>query len=387
MPGSTAEATVDGMAWSGFDRAVRRVPGGAAALFRAIDVPLEVIDRPGLRAPFRDYVRYFEVAARLTGDPHFGFRLGSKTRAERSGIPGYLVLNARRFRDAVRDLARTLPTLVGGVRVQLVEDREPPALIWSMTTEVGPAAQFTGHATAYLVRMLQAHRGRRWRPLRVLCAMPEPVRAERYRAGLGCPVVLGAPVNAIELSARDLRAEKADVDRHLHALLSTYAQVLLERQSPTAADLESAVRMALRDGLSLGRADLAFVARRLRASRRSLQRRLADRGLSLSALRDEERFRLAFALLEGGGRPIGEIAASLGYAEPAAFSRAFRRRFGLSPRSARRWRSGDAAAGGAWRDLRGGGDPGGGPAMQPMASPRPYGATSRGEGPPGSNSA
>ena len=105
MPTPEMEPLVDGMAWSGFDRAVRHVPGGAAAVFRAIDVPLAVIDRPGQRTPFRKYVAYFEVAARLTGDPDFGFRFGSLTRAPRSGIPGYLVLNARRFRDAIRDLA------------------------------------------------------------------------------------------------------------------------------------------------------------------------------------------------------------------------------------------------------------------------------------------
>ena len=46
--------------------------------------------------------------------------------------------------------------------------------------------------------------------------------------------------------------------------------------------------------------------------------------------------RVARALLESGQRPIGEIATSLGYAETAAFSRAFRHRFGQGPRAARR---------------------------------------------------
>ncbi len=342
MPTPEMEPLVDGMAWSGFDRAVRHVPGGAAAVFRAIDVPLAVIDRPGQRTPFRKYVAYFEVAARLTGDPDFGFRFGSLTRAPRSGIPGYLVLNARRFRDAIRDLARTLPTLVEGLRVELVEDREPPALVWSIVADVGPVTQFTSHANAYIVRMLQAHRGRRWRPLRVLYAMPAPELAERYRAGLDCPVMFDAPVNAVELSRGDLRAEKTDVNPFLHALLSTYARYLLELQSP-APDLDGAIRMAIRDGLTLGRADLAFVAQRLRLSRRSLQRALAERGLSFSELRDAERFGLARTLLESGHRPIGEIATSLGYAETAAFSRAFRHRFGLSPRGARRQASSGAA--------------------------------------------
>ncbi|MEH3120132.1 MAG: AraC family transcriptional regulator ligand-binding domain-containing protein [Methylorubrum populi] len=330
------EALVDGMAWSGFDRAVRHLPGGAASVFRSLGLSPEAIDRPGPCTSLATYVRYFEVAAQMSGDPCFGLGLGTMTRAERSGIPGYLVLNARRFRDAIRDLARTLPTLVGGIHLTLAEHRDPPALLWSIVTDVGPSAQFTGHGNGFFVRMLQAHRGQRWRPVRVLCAMPEPPRPERYRSGLGCPVGFDSPVNAIELRRDELDAERTGVDIRLHALLSTYAQVLLDRHGPSACALETDVRMALRDGFALGTSDIEAVARRLDRSRRGLQRALAERGLSFRGLRDGERFALAQTLLRESRRPIGEIAARLGYAETAAFSRAFKTRFGTSPYAFRR---------------------------------------------------
>lgn len=338
---------VDGMAWSGFDRAVRHVPGGAAAVFRATGVRLDAIDRPGPCGALDAYVRYFEVSAALSGDPNFGLRLGAMTRAERSGIPGYLVLNARRFRDALHDLARTLPTLVGGVYLTFAEEREPPALLWSIVAAVGPSAQFTAHANAFFVRILRAHRGPRWRPVSVLCAMPEPIQAERYRACFGCAVTFDAPINAIELRREDLDAERAGVDIRLHALLSTYAQVLLDRQATSAGDIETAVRIALRDGFASGASDIDAVAQRLTLSRRSLQRALAGHGLAFRDLRDEERFSIAAALLRHGGRSVGEIASRLGYAESAAFSRAFRHRYGISPGAFRKAAAVSIAAGAA----------------------------------------
>jgi len=91
----------DGMAWSGFDTAAANVAGGARAVFDAIGVPLAMVDRPGMQATFRQYVAYFDTMARLSGDVDFGHRFGLRTRAARSGIPGQLILNARRFRDGL----------------------------------------------------------------------------------------------------------------------------------------------------------------------------------------------------------------------------------------------------------------------------------------------
>ena len=92
---------------------------------------------------------------------------------------------------------------------------------------------------------------------------------------------------------------------------------------------------AIRDGVALGRSDLAFVARRLHLSARTLQRKIAASGTSFSVLRDETRFELARSMLAQNDLSIGEIAYRLGYSETAAFTHAFTRRFGRSPRGAR----------------------------------------------------
>jgi len=324
----------DGMAWTGFDRAAAKVPGGAQAVFRAIGVPLSIVDRPGMQASFRQYVAYFEVMARLARDADFGHRFGLRTRAAVSGIPGHLILNARSFRDGIRGLVRTLPTLAQGLEIELIEDRDPPALIWSIAPEMGEATQFIRFINAYLVRMLQAHRGNQWHPRRILYAGPPPRRPRLYASQLGCPLVFDSPLNAIEIERRDLYASKSGVDRHLHALLTTYAEYLLAKE-PRAASIRDAMVAAIRDGVALGRSDLAFVAHRLHLSARTLQRMIAGSGTSFRALRDETRFELAQSMLGQKELSIGEIAYRLGYSEPAAFTRAFARRFGKSPRDAR----------------------------------------------------
>jgi AraC-like DNA-binding protein len=324
----------DGMAWSGFDRAAAKLPGGAAAVFRAIGVPPSIVDRPGMQASFRQYVAYFEVMARRSDDADFGHRFGLRTQAAQSGIPGHLILNARSFRDGIRGLVRTIPTMAQGFGIELVEDRDPPAMIWSIAPRMGEATQFMRFANAYLVRMLRAHRGSQWHPRRVLYVGPPPRRPKLYASQLGCPLLFNAPLNAIEIERRDLDASRSGVDRHIHALLTTYAEYLLAKE-PRSARIEDAIVAAIRDGIALGRGDLGFVARRLHLSARTLQRKIAESETSFRALRDETRFQLATSMLEQRDLSVGEIAYRLGYSEPAAFTHAFARRFGRSPRDAR----------------------------------------------------
>ncbi len=321
----------DGMAWSGFDSAAADVAGGADAVFRAIGVSRAVVDRPGMQATFRQYVAYFDVMARLSRDQDFGHRFGLRTRAARSGIPGHLILNARRFRDGLQDLARTLPTLAEGLGIELVADRDPPALIWSIAPNVGDATQFMRFVPAYLVRMLQGHRGTHWHPKRILSTLPPPQRPKHYASQLGSPHVFNSQIDAIEIERRDLYAVKRGIDRHIHALLTTYAEYLLTK-APHSDSIRDAVASAIRDGLTHGRHDFNFVAGRLGMSSRSLQRRIAVSETTFSLIRDDIRFELATSMLTRSNLSMGEIAYRLGYSEIASFTHAFSKRFGRSPR-------------------------------------------------------
>ena len=69
---------------------------------------------------------------------------------------------------------------------------------------------------------------------------------------------------------------------------------------------------------------------------RSLQRRLAELGVSYSEIVDRVRFRVASELLRDDGVKIIEIAFAAGYSDPAHFTRAFRRWTSLTPVEYRR---------------------------------------------------
>ena len=77
------------------------------------------------------------------------------------------------------------------------------------------------------------------------------------------------------------------------------------------------------------------IARQLGVSQRTLARNLAAEGVSFSTLLAELRLDLANRYLAEEGTSISQVAWLLGYQQVSAFSKAYRRWTGHSPRAAR----------------------------------------------------
>ena len=68
-----------------------------------------------------------------------------------------------------------------------------------------------------------------------------------------------------------------------------------------------------------------LIAGDLAMSNRTLQRKLKDEDVNFSDLLQDCRMRLAKKYLRQDGKSIVEVSYTLGFAEPSAFSRAFKR--------------------------------------------------------------
>jgi len=96
------------------------------------------------------------------------------------------------------------------------------------------------------------------------------------------------------------------------------------------------VRRVLWSELTEAVPSLDGVAKALGASARTLQRQLRDEQTSFAAVLAELRREMAPSLLRDGQLAVAEVGFLLGYEDPSAFQRAFRRWFGRSPRAFRK---------------------------------------------------
>jgi AraC-like DNA-binding protein len=83
--------------------------------------------------------------------------------------------------------------------------------------------------------------------------------------------------------------------------------------------------------LAAGPVRIDDVARDLGFSRQTLYRRLKAEGMTFEQLLDALRRRLALRFIRDEGLSVKEAAYRLGFSDPAAFSRAFKRWTGASP--------------------------------------------------------
>ncbi|MEL6416284.1 MAG: AraC family transcriptional regulator ligand-binding domain-containing protein [Pseudomonadota bacterium] len=155
-----------------------------------------------------------------------------------------------------------------------------------------------------------------------------------YEEHFGCPVHFESGRDALLVSETAL-----DVPNRLgDQTIATFFDRHLEQQLAALPDqigIEQSVRRAVVGLLSEGVPALSQISGELGMSARTLQRRLSDHGQSYQNLVDLARQELAQQLLRETGYSLAEVAFLTGFSEQSAFTRAFKRWSGQTPRSYR----------------------------------------------------
>jgi len=170
------------------------------------------------------------------------------------------------------------------------------------------------------------------------CGPPE--HGADYRLFFGAPVRFHAPESRLAFDATFLTLPAARSERALRDFLRGAPANILVRYRHDAG-LAARVKTRLRHMSAPSWPTFEDLARQLRLPASTLRRRLADEGQTYRDIKDELRRMKAQELLQHSRRPVGEIAAELGFSEPSAFHRAFRKWTAQSPGAYRRAGGGD----------------------------------------------
>jgi AraC-like DNA-binding protein len=309
--------------------ALMQTEGALDAFWRATDLTPQMIADPETRVSPAQFCVAWAEALRLSGDPALALTIADSIPQGAFGIVEYICRSAPTLRDALAQWVRYLGILDDAVEVALVDQKDEVALRVVVESEAPAPAS---HELCFALVVLNAQRmiQTKLQPVTVRFSHSIPQKQiTRYRAFFAGNVEFGAKRTELVFSKDDANAKLRTADPNLLAILVPTAD---EKKGRATKDppLTDQVKRALGAALCSDDAQLAGVAKRLGMTARSLQRRLQDEGVSFQTLRDDTRRTLADRYL-GEGLSLAEISFLLGFSEPSAFFRAFKRWTGLTP--------------------------------------------------------
>ncbi len=280
----------------------------------------------------------FAVWQALSTRP-IGLALGERLGATTMGVVGYAMQHGRTVGDALTWMQRYRAVLHPEL-VAETEVRETPIgrrLIFSKPM-AGPFAQLREPVYAYasgIRGLLRGLTGKRVEARWVTYPFPRAADPAVHEQWFRCPVAWGGARFEIAFDAGVLDRPLPRNDPRIFAYLAQQAERLLAavpQDSTTSAHVRREVALALPSG----EPQQTLVSRRLAMSARTMQRRLSAEGMKFANIVDAVRRERAELLLTDARLTASEVAFLLGFSEPAAFFRAFRRWTGKTPQQ---WRS------------------------------------------------
>ncbi len=303
-------------------------PHALEAFYASTDLTEPMIADPEGRVSPAQFCVAWAEAIRLSGNQALALSIAEATPPGAFGVVEYVCRSAPTLRDALTQWCRYLSILDDAVEVGLVESPSQCSLRVLVESEA-PAPASHELCFALVVRHARALiPGFRVAEARYAHRVSD-VEATRHRAFFDAPVRFGAKYTELVFSRELLTTPLASADPNLLAILLPTAEEKRAQKSERLP-LTEQVRRTLRTALSNDDAQLERVAKRLGMTGRSLQRRLKDEGTVFQTVRDEMRRELADRYL-GQGLSFSEISFLLGFSEPSAFFRAFKRWTGITP--------------------------------------------------------
>lgn len=287
------------------------------------------------RAPASCMIDAYRWVAERLGDSDFGLAIGAGYRARNLGLVGHVMRHSSNLRHAFERLVRYRRWVIETLEVELVTSRSTLELIETPDIRLGSMRHVCDDYLGSALAIARELTGRELVPLSVSFYYPKPTSIDAHERHFRCPLTFGAGRGRLVFSAVDADRAVIGADSELLVYLDRHAEDVMAGLG-TAGSFSERVRRFLWAKISAGtQPTLESAARELAVSERTLQRRLRAEEATFGGLVEGFRSRLARALLHDKSLAIYEVAYLLGYSEPSAFNRAFRRWTGSSPRQFR----------------------------------------------------
>lgn len=286
---------------------------------------------------YRQFLNLLNHCAALSGRPDFGSLLSRYQDMTIIGLPGQAMYEARNFRNALTDLINFFHLHMNGMKVNFQEQDRTSLITLQIIMPFPPNyRQQIELSLGIGLRFVRRLLGDDWRPKELFLEHRKDSGAQSTHELFQCPINFNSEFNGFSVDSASLDIERAQFNSEAHRILYDY--MCLQTRA-VHRDFIVDVRQQLISTVGQQNCGIDAVSKNLGLSRRTLQRRLEERGFLYSDLLEQTRMDLAQRYLRSSRIPITHISNILGYSDISSFSRAFSRSCRVSPRTWRRQHS------------------------------------------------
>ncbi len=298
-------------------------------VLRQAGLPMRLFDQDKILVKTDEMFALYRDISEVRRDPKIGLKLGTEHRVERYDPIAIAALCTRSFRDALQRMARYKQlTCPEEIRIPERGNECTLQFLWLLADHPEPAL-LVDVCIAWVVGIGRRGTGHLVTPKRVEFQRSEAHR-KIYETHFQCLVKFDARQNLLVFHKADVDSPILTHNGDLLAMVAPQLEAELTQQLAQKTVSEQ-VKGILTKLLAGQRPGIRGVARELRMSTRTLQRRLTAERAKFQQLMEDARRELARHHLLHSSLELNETAYLLGYEDANSFFRAFHHWEGTSP--------------------------------------------------------
>ncbi len=310
---------------------ITELGGNPARLLSRFGFRVNDVGDPDQLISYRKFAQLLNAAAAETHCAHFGVSLSRYQSVTTLGMLGMTMQQSPDVATALHTFVRYfyLHTQAASIDLQVTNSSS----IGTFSVELAGIDNLTQVVDFSLGHGINIYRflcGPEVLPTSVHFTHDKPADVKPYKKVFNAPLVFNAEFNGLVYDARIMAQPIKQHNKELHKVLTRHLHEL-EQRHPN--DIVSQVEHTIRVMLPTGNCSIAVIAGCLNISKRTLQNRLQVEGARFQHVLDEVRSEIARSYLLESNVSMTYLADILAYSELSAFSRAFKRWFGVAPKT------------------------------------------------------
>ena len=335
-----SKAYVRSLALYGFSEFIQKCGGDPLELLRDMDIDPKLLRSQNQIYPYQKHIDLWEHAATVLDRPNIGLEYALEMNPHFPNVgPIFLLAQFEKTTgDWLQSAFRYLKyhTSAMQLSIDIIDDGKTVMGKRILDPMLKPGRQ-TDEMDSAIVFFITRHHAKlpEYRPFKVAFPHRAPEDTSLHREIFGDCMEFDAPFTYSLYPAEILKLPISSYMQIVRPAVHAFADMALKIYRLPKSDVVFKTRMAISMHLGSGRLNIVDVASTLEMHPKKLQRDLESCGETFSSLVETVRESLARNLLTSSNAPVAQIAGYLDYSNNTAFTLAFKRWTGMTPKKYR----------------------------------------------------